>query len=103
MARKSSEVASPKSRTSKRQTRSSNATNGHTTSAEKLLNGLDGGSTLSSDDKLPNLKTDLTRWRLRDVEGVQTWHYLESDKAVKAWPQTIADKYFLGLPTVWPI
>lgn len=44
-------------------------------------------------------KTDATRWRLRDVGGEQTWHYLSEEQA-KEWPQTTADKYFLGLPTV---
>jgi lanosterol synthase len=45
-------------------------------------------------------KTDHTRWRLRDVRGCQTWHYLETDEEVKAWPQSKADKYFLNLGTV---
>lgn len=45
-------------------------------------------------------KTDYTRWRLRDDHGKQTWHYLQTDEQMKAWPQTTADKYFLGLPTV---
>lgn len=52
--------------------------------------------------KRPKLgdKTDHTRWRLRDDRGCQTWHYLEDDKAAKAWPQSLADKYFLGMPLV---
>ena len=45
-------------------------------------------------------KTDIYRWRLLDEQGCQTWHYLESDEETKAWPQSIADKYFLGLPLV---
>lgn len=45
-------------------------------------------------------KTDYARWRLKDDRGCQTWHYLESDEEMKAWPQSIADKYFLGLHTV---
>lgn len=45
-------------------------------------------------------KTDYSRWRMRDDEGRQTWHYLEDDEAAKNWPQTTADKYFLGLPMV---
>ena len=45
-------------------------------------------------------KTDIYRWRLLDERGCQTWHYLESDEEIKAWPQSIADKYFLGLPLV---
>ncbi len=44
--------------------------------------------------------TDKSRWRLLDEDGRQTWHYLEDDKEAEAWPQSVADKYFLGLPTV---
>ena len=47
-------------------------------------------------------KTDHSRWRLLDEEGRQTWHYLKTDEEVKEWPQSVADKYFLGLPTVCP-
>ncbi|KKK12356.1 hypothetical protein P175DRAFT_0459005 [Aspergillus ochraceoroseus IBT 24754] len=47
-------------------------------------------------------KTDYSRWRLLDDDGRQTWHYLESDKENKEWPQSAADKYFLGLPTGLP-
>jgi hypothetical protein len=56
----------------------------------KVLNG-----TVQKDKK-----TDYSRWRLRDIEGRQTWHYLTSDEEIKTWPQTVADKYHLGLPTV---
>jgi lanosterol synthase len=45
-------------------------------------------------------KTDYTRWRLLDEAGRQTWHYLATDEEVKKWPQSIADKYHLGMPTV---
>jgi lanosterol synthase len=44
--------------------------------------------------------TDRTRWRMRDDESRHTWHYLEDDEAAKDWPQTYADKYYLGLPLV---
>lgn len=44
----------------------------------------------------------LSQWRLKDDRGCQTWHYLESDEELKAWPQTAADKHFLGLETVSP-
>lgn len=52
--------------------------------------------------KRPRLeeKTDPTRWRCKDDEGRLTWHYLADDEAAKAWPQTYADKYYLGLPLV---
>jgi lanosterol synthase len=45
-------------------------------------------------------RTDFSRWRLRDDESRHTWQYLEDDQAAKEWPQTYADKYFLGLPLV---
>jgi hypothetical protein len=45
-------------------------------------------------------KTDYSRWRLLDEDGRHTWHYLTTDKELKAWPQTVADKFHLGLPTV---
>jgi lanosterol synthase len=45
-------------------------------------------------------RTDYTRWRMRDDESRHTWHYLEDDDATKEWPQTLADKYYLGLPLV---
>lgn len=44
--------------------------------------------------------TDLNNWRLKVVEGAQTWHYLETDEERKAWPQTTYDRYSLGLPLV---
>ncbi|RCH94543.1 Lanosterol synthase (Oxidosqualene--lanosterol cyclase), partial [Rhizopus stolonifer] len=46
--------------------------------------------------------TDLANWRLKVVEGAQTWHYLETDEERKAWPQTVWDKYHLGLPVNLP-
>jgi lanosterol synthase len=45
-------------------------------------------------------KTDYSRWRMRDDHSRHTWRYLEDDEAAKDWPQTHADKYFLGLPLV---
>ena len=44
--------------------------------------------------------TELFRWRLKVDHGRQTWHYLESDEEVKNWPQSIIEKYWLGLPFV---
>jgi lanosterol synthase len=48
----------------------------------------------------PIHKTDLNRWRLKDDRGTQTWHYLQSDKELKEWPITTADKFHMGLDTV---
>lgn len=47
-------------------------------------------------------KTDLARWRMKDDDSRHTWHYLEDDEAVKAWPQSYAEKYYLNLPLVRP-
>ena len=69
--------------------------NGHVIENRRYLNGLTKGASVEVDEK-----TDIYRWRLLDERGCQTWHYLESDKEIKAWPQSIADKYFLGLPLV---
>lgn len=53
--------------------------------------------------KLPSEPfSDYTRWRLVVNDGGRhTWHYLESDEEIEAWPQTTVDKYWLGLETVW--
>lgn len=45
-------------------------------------------------------RTDITRWRFRDNDSRHTWHYLDNDAAAKDWPQSYADKYYLGLPLV---
>ena len=45
-------------------------------------------------------KTDRSRWRLLDEAGRQTWHYMKNDEETRRWPQTIPDKYHLGIPTV---
>ena len=44
-------------------------------------------------------KTDYSRWRLKDDRGAQTWHYIDPEDKDR-WPQSTADKYHLGLPTV---
>lgn len=43
--------------------------------------------------------TDYSRWRMKDDRGTQTWHYLESEEEVEKWPQSVADKWYLGLET----
>ncbi|PWN87412.1 putative lanosterol synthase [Acaromyces ingoldii] len=42
-------------------------------------------------------KTDLKRWRLEVDHGRHVWHYLDSEQACVAWPQTDEDRYWLGL------
>jgi len=50
----------------------------------------------------PRLKksTDITRWRMLDEGGRQTWHYLETEEQAKKWPQSAADKWYLEQETV---
>ena len=43
--------------------------------------------------------TDLTRWRLSNVEGRQTWQYFERDDDLTR-EQTMLEKHSLGLDTV---
>ncbi|KAI9375475.1 terpenoid cyclases/protein prenyltransferase alpha-alpha toroid [Aspergillus egyptiacus] len=45
---------------------------------------------------------DRTRWRLKNENGRHTWHYLDDDEAARRWPQTLADRYYLGLPLNQP-
>lgn len=44
--------------------------------------------------------TDFKNWRLKVDEGAQIWHYLDSEEERKAWPQSLCEKYHLGLPIV---
>lgn len=44
--------------------------------------------------------TDLTHWRLNVDEGSQIWQYLETEQERQARPQSICEKYHLGLPIV---
>lgn len=80
-------------------------------SGAAIHNGLNGNSTprkrtrqetADPSEKRPRLleKTDVSRWRMRDEAGCHTWHYLEDDDKAREWPQTIADKYYLGLDLV---
>lgn len=43
--------------------------------------------------------TDLSRWRLSNVEGRQTWRYVEDQDAPDR-PQTMLEAHSLGLDTV---
>lgn len=65
----------------------------------KQANGSANNETITH-ESVVDLKTDHTRWRMKNVDGRQTWHYLESDEELKAWPMTSADKYYLGMDTV---
>jgi lanosterol synthase len=43
--------------------------------------------------------TDLSRWRLSNVEGRQTWSYI-ADGQIPERPQSMLEKHLLGLDTV---
>lgn len=45
------------------------------------------------------MRTDLTRWRLKTDKGNHRWIYLAGTEADQH-PQSLAERYFLGLPTV---
>ncbi len=62
-------------------------------------NGTANGA-IAKDAEVRDAKTDHSRWRMRDDDGRHTWHYLETDEELKAWPTTVADRYFLGQETV---
>ncbi|KAL2754855.1 hypothetical protein ACRALDRAFT_1051357 [Sodiomyces alcalophilus JCM 7366] len=47
-------------------------------------------------------KMDVSRWRMDDQDGRHRWIYLEDEEAAKKWPQSYADKYYLGLPLDLP-
>lgn len=43
---------------------------------------------------------DRTRWRMKADGGRHTWHYLADDQAVEKWPQSHAEKWYLGMDLV---
>lgn len=69
------------------------------TRASYAANGSANGSLKLEKNRLGDQKTDLTRWRMLNDDGRQTWHYLKTDEEVKKWPQSVADKWYLGLDT----
>ena len=46
-------------------------------------------------------RTDFSLWRLKVKHGQQIWHYITPEEGEK-WPQTVVEKYHLGLETVSP-
>lgn len=79
---------------------------GHATTNVKTTGGgerpIDPVENTQTSAKHPTISdsTDKSRWRLLDDGGRQTWHYLEDDDKAKDWPQSDADKWYLGLPMV---
>ncbi|KAF4632533.1 hypothetical protein G7Y89_g5597 [Cudoniella acicularis] len=88
------------------------ATDGSTLSSGSSYAKAGEKRALNSDDQTPTASTykkpklsehtDYSRWRLLAERGRHTWHYLQDDEDVKEWPQSFADKYFLGLDTHLP-
>jgi hypothetical protein len=75
--------------------------NEHSTTTEKRSLIIDNEEDVQSSKRTKlSSRTDYSRWRMLDERGRQTWHYLEDDQAAEKWPQTTADRWFLGLPTV---
>jgi len=58
------------------------------------------GAVSSGVEKTPPLeRTDYSLWRLKVEHGRQTWHYITPQEA-EQWPQSVPEKYHLGLETV---
>lgn len=91
-----------------------NGTNGTLNGAAKL-NGTDG--TLNGAAKMNGTNgtlngaingvassvqktTDRTKWRLHNDRGCHIWRYLDSEEEARKWPQSTADKWYMGLDTV---
>jgi len=51
-------------------------------------------------ERIEDPRTDRSRWRMVNDRGEQTWTYLKSEEQAKQWPQTDADKWYLGLNIV---
>ena len=56
--------------------------------------------TVGGKEQIHDARTDLTRWRLKNDRGCQTWHYLETEGELERWPMTAADRHYLDLDTV---
>ena len=58
------------------------------------------GAIATGVEKFPEIeRTDYSLWRLKVEHGRQTWHYIAPEEA-EHWPQSIPEKYHLGLDTV---
>jgi len=82
------------------QTRNMSQANGPTLRKEKANGAVNGGVNGRANGSVGTSKTDYSRWRLENVRGCQIWKYMESDEACEKWPQSVADKYHLGMETV---
>ncbi|KAH8656633.1 oxidosqualene:lanosterol cyclase-like protein [Tricladium varicosporioides] len=71
---------------------------------EKRSFDSDGNNFATSSYKKPKLSetTDRTKWRLLSERGRHVWQYLEDDEDAEEWPQSYAEKWYLGLPRPLP-
>ena len=69
--------------------------------AKNRVNGTAKPDQAVSTTSIQKETTDRSRWRMSDDKGRHIWHYLESDEELKSWPQSKAEKYYMGLETVW--
>ena len=77
---------------------------GHANGKPVQANGFAAANRQSKTTSRPvkDTKTDFSRWRLLDENGRHTWNYLRNDEEIQKWPQSVADKYHLGIPTRLP-
>lgn len=78
--------------------------NGH---GKKRGTGLFNGQEISSGGQEHDAKrqrvaepVDKSRWRMKADGGRHTWHYLDDDEAAAKWPQSYAEKWYLGMHLV---
>ena len=72
--------------------------NGHTLN-EQTYTDTEGAIATGIDTSSSVERTDFSLWRIKVLHGRQTWHYITPEEA-ESWPQTIPEKYHLGLETV---
>lgn len=73
---------------------------GHTLD-EQMYRDTEGAIATGIDNPSIVERTDFSLWRIKVLHGRQTWHYITPQEA-ESWPQSIPEKYHLGLETVFP-
>jgi hypothetical protein len=74
--------------------------NGHTLNGQSTRKPTEGVIATGVDKTPLEIdRTDYSLWRLKVKHGRQTWHYI-SPEQVEKWPQSIPEKYHLGMETV---
>ena len=75
--------------------------NGHTLNGVQTYKDTEGSIATGIDTPSNIERTDFSLWRIKVLHGRQTWHYI-TPKEAESWPQTVPEKYHLGLETVLP-